>query len=153
MRSGVSPPESDICVRCQTRCEIQRPFSHPFFAIKADLAVTEGPPVLGSILASFLGLEQEIELKDGMCCANWPGIICENSRENGRSTEHIQHQQLILAEETVNRLISPQREEESVQHSGRNKFCICSPTNHAGSFRCRLHRSSYKWGRKRSSSA
>nr|ABK25772.1 unknown [Picea sitchensis] len=88
-----------------------------------------------------------------MCHSNWPLIICENSGEDGRNTDYRQHQQLILAEEAGNRLISPRSEEETAEGSGKNKFCLCSPTNHAGSFRCRLHRSSYKWGRRRSASA
>ncbi|XAR53324.1 hypothetical protein NMG60_11021845 [Bertholletia excelsa] len=29
---------------------------------------------------------------------------------------------------------------------GRLKQCVCSPTRHPGSFRCRHHRSEYVWG-------
>ncbi|OWM89914.1 hypothetical protein CDL15_Pgr012551 [Punica granatum] len=28
------------------------------------------------------------------------------------------------------------------------KQCICSPTSHAGSFRCRQHHGEYVWGRR-----
>ncbi|WVZ68596.1 hypothetical protein U9M48_017520 [Paspalum notatum var. saurae] len=28
-------------------------------------------------------------------------------------------------------------------------YCVCSPTAHRGSFRCRWHRSGYEWGRRR----
>ncbi|KQK10064.1 hypothetical protein BRADI_2g51716v3 [Brachypodium distachyon] len=28
----------------------------------------------------------------------------------------------------------------------RHYYCVCSPTSHRGSFRCRWHRSSYQWG-------
>ncbi|KAG0539662.1 hypothetical protein BDA96_03G341100 [Sorghum bicolor] len=28
-------------------------------------------------------------------------------------------------------------------------YCVCSPTGHRGSFRCRLHRSGFEWGRRR----
>ncbi|KAI4379317.1 hypothetical protein MLD38_005631 [Melastoma candidum] len=35
--------------------------------------------------------------------------------------------------------------------SGTGKWCLCSPTHHPGSFRCRFHQSEYKWaGRARS---
>lgn len=30
--------------------------------------------------------------------------------------------------------------------SGRLKQCICSPTKHPGSFRCRHHHAEYVWG-------
>lgn len=30
------------------------------------------------------------------------------------------------------------------------KQCICSPTSHAGSFRCRQHHREYVWGRRKS---
>nr|GMC74889.1 hypothetical protein POPTR_006G159300 [Ipomoea batatas]GMC77543.1 hypothetical protein POPTR_006G159300 [Ipomoea batatas]GMD23968.1 hypothetical protein POPTR_006G159300 [Ipomoea batatas]GME00651.1 hypothetical protein POPTR_006G159300 [Ipomoea batatas] len=30
--------------------------------------------------------------------------------------------------------------------NGAMKHCLCSPTNHPGSFRCRLHHKEYKWG-------
>ncbi|CAL4961068.1 unnamed protein product [Urochloa decumbens] len=28
-------------------------------------------------------------------------------------------------------------------------YCVCSPTSHRGSFRCRWHRVGYEWGRRR----
>ncbi|RCV27629.1 hypothetical protein SETIT_5G339600v2 [Setaria italica] len=28
-------------------------------------------------------------------------------------------------------------------------YCVCSPTAHRGSFRCRWHRVGYEWGRRR----
>ncbi|KDP33658.1 hypothetical protein JCGZ_07229 [Jatropha curcas] len=31
---------------------------------------------------------------------------------------------------------------------GSIKSCICSPTRHAGSFRCRYHHGDYEWGRR-----
>ncbi|XXG55967.1 hypothetical protein AAC387_Pa03g3509 [Persea americana] len=34
-----------------------------------------------------------------------------------------------------------------------SKPCICSPTNHPGSFRCRHHHSSYEWVGVRSKSS
>ncbi|KAB5514276.1 hypothetical protein DKX38_028182 [Salix brachista] len=30
--------------------------------------------------------------------------------------------------------------------AGSTKKCLCSPTRHPGSFRCRHHRSDYVWG-------
>lgn len=30
---------------------------------------------------------------------------------------------------------------------GTMKMCLCSPTNHPGSFRCRYHHNEYVWGR------
>jgi len=30
--------------------------------------------------------------------------------------------------------------------AGSIKKCLCSPTRHPGSFRCRHHRSDYVWG-------
>uniref|UniRef100_A0A803LNB7 Uncharacterized protein n=1 Tax=Chenopodium quinoa TaxID=63459 RepID=A0A803LNB7_CHEQI len=30
-------------------------------------------------------------------------------------------------------------------NDGREGQCVCSPTSHPGSFRCRNHRSDYKW--------
>uniref|UniRef100_A0A3B6GVC3 Uncharacterized protein n=1 Tax=Triticum aestivum TaxID=4565 RepID=A0A3B6GVC3_WHEAT len=35
---------------------------------------------------------------------------------------------------------SPQRQ------AHRHHYCVCSPTAHRGSFRCRWHRASYAWG-------
>ncbi|PIA65068.1 hypothetical protein AQUCO_00100507v1 [Aquilegia coerulea] len=29
-----------------------------------------------------------------------------------------------------------------------SKQCLCSPTKHPGSFRCRQHHSEYQWGRR-----
>ncbi|KAL4179768.1 hypothetical protein AMTRI_Chr13g121730 [Amborella trichopoda] len=31
----------------------------------------------------------------------------------------------------------------------KKTWCICSPTTHPGSFRCRYHRKYYQWGSKR----
>uniref|UniRef100_A0A804NCI0 Uncharacterized protein n=1 Tax=Zea mays TaxID=4577 RepID=A0A804NCI0_MAIZE len=28
-------------------------------------------------------------------------------------------------------------------------YCVCSPTTHRGSFRCRWHRNGFEWGRRR----
>ncbi|KAF0917134.1 hypothetical protein E2562_016935 [Oryza meyeriana var. granulata] len=36
----------------------------------------------------------------------------------------------------------PRREQPQAQHH----YCVCSPTAHHGSFRCRWHRRSYEWG-------
>jgi len=32
--------------------------------------------------------------------------------------------------------------------SGKASSCLCAPTTHAGSFRCRLHRTQQSWGRR-----
>ncbi|PQM33523.1 uncharacterized protein Pyn_05228 [Prunus yedoensis var. nudiflora] len=36
-------------------------------------------------------------------------------------------------------------ESKPVKNATSNKTCICAPTNHAGSFRCHLHRISVAW--------
>ncbi|KAG8055190.1 hypothetical protein GUJ93_ZPchr0001g30114 [Zizania palustris] len=35
----------------------------------------------------------------------------------------------------------PRRDQPQPHH-----YCVCSPTAHRGSFRCRWHRRSYEWG-------
>ncbi|GJN17491.1 hypothetical protein PR202_gb04562 [Eleusine coracana subsp. coracana] len=37
----------------------------------------------------------------------------------------------------------------AAQHTQPHYLCVCSPTTHRGSFRCRWHRSGYEWGRRR----
>ena len=44
----------------------------------------------------------------------------------------------------------PQRPKTSVEVPTKmnalvKKYCLCSPTHHPGSFRCRLHRADYAW--------
>ncbi|KAF8388993.1 hypothetical protein HHK36_025677 [Tetracentron sinense] len=34
----------------------------------------------------------------------------------------------------------------SASGSGPSKQCVCSPTQHSGSFRCRHHHAEYEWG-------
>ncbi|KMT00790.1 hypothetical protein BVRB_9g220700 isoform B [Beta vulgaris subsp. vulgaris] len=33
----------------------------------------------------------------------------------------------------------------SGSNDGRERQCVCSPTSHPGSFRCRNHRANYNW--------
>ncbi|AQL00027.1 hypothetical protein Zm00014a_024220 [Zea mays] len=35
------------------------------------------------------------------------------------------------------------------RHGAPHHYCVCSPTAHRGSFRCRWHRSGFEWGRRR----
>ncbi|EPS70840.1 hypothetical protein M569_03923, partial [Genlisea aurea] len=35
---------------------------------------------------------------------------------------------------------------EAGRGGGISRVCICSPTGHPGSFRCRHHRGDYRWG-------
>lgn len=100
-----------------------------FKKISFDLPKRKFFKSLGFWLHSLYSrLEQEIELKDSMCCANWPVIICENSKENGINTKHRQHRKIILAEEMGNWLILYQSEEDiylslvaSSKHFGNEK--------------------------------
>eukprot|EP01018_Ginkgo_biloba_P015946 Gb_02206 [translate_table: standard] len=74
-----------------------------------------------------------------MCFVNHPLKLSHTTIEDGRSAEN-------------GRQRLPHRDEATDGNSTPSKtavnFCLCSPTSHAGSFRCRWHRSSYEWGQK-----
>ncbi|KAL4188840.1 hypothetical protein AMTRI_Chr08g204030 [Amborella trichopoda] len=42
-----------------------------------------------------------------------------------------------------------QQHEDAAKVEEKKTWCICSPTRHPGSFRCRYHHKYYQWGSKR----
>eukprot|EP00252_Welwitschia_mirabilis_P009954 TRINITY_DN22929_c0_g1_i2.p1 TRINITY_DN22929_c0_g1~~TRINITY_DN22929_c0_g1_i2.p1 ORF type:complete len:127 (+),score=29.80 TRINITY_DN22929_c0_g1_i2:203-583(+) len=67
--------------------------------------------------------------------------MCEGTLRDGFGLRYRQRKEMqeLLSEDAAQK---KEEEEDSV------KLCICSPTTHAGSFRCRFHRSSYQWPRR-----
>lgn len=54
--------------------------------------------------------------------------------------EHVSHP--LAPQKDVNSWPSMKRSPSTDSIGGGGKTCVCSPTTHAGSFRCRLHRNS-----------
>ncbi|GFP88884.1 hypothetical protein PHJA_001032100 [Phtheirospermum japonicum] len=46
------------------------------------------------------------------------------------------------------RLVAPVRREAEDGGCVSKEVCVCSPTSHPGSFRCRRHRVEYQWVRR-----
>ncbi|GLJ26267.1 hypothetical protein SUGI_0504850 [Cryptomeria japonica] len=78
-------------------------------------------------------------------------FITINSREaDARNAEYYRELQRLIFAEAAQAENRGERIQTAVEGSSRRNLCVCSPSAHAGSFRCRLHRSSYVWGRRRS---
>ncbi|KAK3223449.1 hypothetical protein Dsin_010474 [Dipteronia sinensis] len=65
-------------------------------------------------------------------------IISTKSYDHRMKVVEISHE-ISTAESTVVGVVSP-TSGLTRQPSGSKSNCLCSPTTHAGSFRCRLHR-------------
>ncbi|GMI94807.1 hypothetical protein HRI_003150000 [Hibiscus trionum] len=76
-----------------------------------------------------------------MCCSNIP---CADKRDLGVRRRWLLLQASTMAAE----LHAPTTGEarETGAGAGPMKQCICSPTKHPGSFRCRHHHAEYVWG-------
>uniref|UniRef100_A0A2C9W3Q9 Uncharacterized protein n=1 Tax=Manihot esculenta TaxID=3983 RepID=A0A2C9W3Q9_MANES len=66
---------------------------------------------------------------------------------HARTAEEEQRWLVFQAVETTG--AEPARTETSGGDGGGSmKKCVCSPTRHPGSFRCRHHHGDYEWGRR-----
>ncbi|KAI3417002.1 uncharacterized protein J3R85_014844 [Psidium guajava] len=83
-----------------------------------------------------------------MCCLNVPDFALGNLNQQ-------RSRWLILLATGIGSMVdevAPTR--EAVREANANnggsavKRCVCSPTSHAGSFRCRLHFAEYAWRKK-----
>ncbi|XAR66984.1 hypothetical protein NMG60_11013387 [Bertholletia excelsa] len=76
-----------------------------------------------------------------MCHPSSPLVILRQQRWNGPS--------VIVQRTTESRGVADkaiQVAAQSVGGRGKTKQCVCSPTRHPGSFRCKHHRAEYVWG-------
>ncbi|KAF9615238.1 hypothetical protein IFM89_022500 [Coptis chinensis] len=54
--------------------------------------------------------------------------------------------QVAAVVDAINRQEGASRQADGVGVAGSTKQCLCSPTQHPGSFRCRHHQADYQWG-------
>ncbi|KAK4374760.1 hypothetical protein RND71_005437 [Anisodus tanguticus] len=75
-----------------------------------------------------------------MCYSS--GDYCGDKRERGGRFVPPDEGQRGVAREQVSRVSN---ENGSAAAGMMKQYCVCSPTNHRGSFRCRHHHADYKW--------